>query len=869
MIAAQGSASGTFGSLGLTLTSFERIEVVIDGPVNQAPTAVGDSAGTAEDTSVTIAAASLLANDTDPDSGDTKTLVSVQGAQHGTVVLNGAGDVVFTPEHNFSGTASFTYTMRDGAGATSTATVQVQVAATADAPTLVVNAAAGAEDTAIALSVAPALVDVDGSEQLSALVVSAIPVGATLTDGTRSFTATPSETSADIIGWDLSALKITPPANSDADFTVTVTATAREGASGPTASTSADLTVTVAPVADAPSLVTASASGAADASIPLDITVTLADPSETFELHIAGVPTAYSLSHGTSLEEGHWVVSAADLPALALVPNGGAATPGDFVLRITATSIDGTSTASTLADLAVSVTPGAEQLTGSVIEGYIAGATVFADTNGNGELDSGEAFTTTNANGQFTLTGGSGPLVMFGGTDVSTGLPFTGVLKAPEGSTVVTPLTTLVAELAATSGNVQAAQDAVAAAFGLDPTIDLQSYDPVQLAAGGDPDALAVLSAGIQVQSTVTQISAVTDTPESVFSAIADAITAAAGALDLAAAGTVEGIASQAGVDAEALEAVTEVVAAANESVQSATDVTQLAQAAQVAQGDATEALASTDFGSPAEIAALTETYVHDLDTQVANASPGDVDGALIGTLGDDTLTGTNVVNSIDGLDGNDQINGGGGNDLLYGSAGNDILDGGDGNDSLDGGAGRDRATYADATGGITVDLAAGTVTGRHRSETTPCNPSRSSAAAISPMLTSRPASAASAPQLGFNSFEGMGGNDTITGSGGTSISYQSASGVRDGRSAGRHCHWRRIGRHRHVHRRHRLRCPRLGIQRHALRQQSSPMARAVHRRRRQRHHRRPRRPRPGRLFAPSRTTTSPAASRSTWRPAP
>ena len=55
---------------------------------------------------------------------------------------------------------------------------------------------------------------------------------------------------------------------------------------------------------------------------------------------------------------------------------------------------------------------------------------------------------------------------------------------------------------------------------------------------------------------------------------------------------------------------------------------------------------------------------------------------------------------------------------VLTGTAGNDILQGFGGNDTLIGLTGVDRAVYTDATGGITVDLAAGTVTGsgcRHR----------------------------------------------------------------------------------------------------------------------------------------------------------
>jgi serralysin len=67
----------------------------------------------------------------------------------------------------------------------------------------------------------------------------------------------------------------------------------------------------------------------------------------------------------------------------------------------------------------------------------------------------------------------------------------------------------------------------------------------------------------------------------------------------------------------------------------------------------------------------------------------------IIGTTGDDTLTGTAENDVIIGRDGNDQIGGGQGDDILIGGAGNDSLgDGGDassgGDDLLIGGSGND-----------------------------------------------------------------------------------------------------------------------------------------------------------------------------------
>src|SRR4029079_4788791 len=138
--------------------------------------------------------------------------------------------------------------------------------------------ATGNEDSSIALSISPALTDTDGSESISSLVISAIPVGATLSDGEgNSFTADATHTSVDIHGWTLSGLSVKPPANADADFTLSVTAISREGASGPTASTTSSLAVTVNAVADAPTLTVAPAAGNEDSSIALSISPALND----------------------------------------------------------------------------------------------------------------------------------------------------------------------------------------------------------------------------------------------------------------------------------------------------------------------------------------------------------------------------------------------------------------------------------------------------------------------------------------------------------------------------------------------------------------------------------------------------------------
>src|ERR1700733_1636471 len=140
-------------------------------------------------------------------------------------------------------------------------------------------------------------------------------------------------------------------------------------------------------------------------------------------------------------------------------------------------------------------------------DGYISGATVFADANGTGKLAANAVSTTTDANGNFTLTGGTGPLIAFGGTDISTGLAFKGQLESPSGSTVIDPLTTLIVGLQASAGlTVAAAEQKVLAAVGLPSGTDLTTLDPLAGAHGGDAVGARAFAAGAKVIDTADAI---------------------------------------------------------------------------------------------------------------------------------------------------------------------------------------------------------------------------------------------------------------------------------------------------------------------------------------------------------------------------
>src|SRR5205814_1951161 len=112
---------------------------------NTAPTAVDDTATTAEDTPVSIA---VLANDSDAD-GDAMSAVQVSGPSHGTLVLNADGGFSYTPAHDYSGPDSFTYRASDGTLQSAVATVSITIAAVNDAPTGVADTYHVDEDTVL------------------------------------------------------------------------------------------------------------------------------------------------------------------------------------------------------------------------------------------------------------------------------------------------------------------------------------------------------------------------------------------------------------------------------------------------------------------------------------------------------------------------------------------------------------------------------------------------------------------------------------------------------------------------------------------------------------------------------------------------
>src|SRR5665213_2360248 len=159
-------------------------------------------------------------------------------------------------------------------------------------------AASGTEGTAIALGTLADTVNslAGDSNSLQSLVVSAIPVGDTLSDGHgRSFTATSGLTATDVKGWTLSSLTITTA--SDANFTLAATATVVD-VNGNTNTAQATEQVTVNPLA--PTVKASTSIAPEGAPHTLQITITDQDTDvQLTSLLIGAIPKNVTISDGT------------------------------------------------------------------------------------------------------------------------------------------------------------------------------------------------------------------------------------------------------------------------------------------------------------------------------------------------------------------------------------------------------------------------------------------------------------------------------------------------------------------------------------------------------------------------------------------
>ncbi|TYB68689.1 tandem-95 repeat protein, partial [Bizionia saleffrena] len=139
-----------------TATADQIIEVT---PVNDAPVAVDDNYTVSEESTVILTPLDL---DSDID-GDILSIVSINGTlltpgteqvittPNGTVNIDAAGVITFTPSDNYNGTETFAYVITDGT-ATATANQIIEVTGVNDVPVAVDDSYSVAEEGTVTLT---------------------------------------------------------------------------------------------------------------------------------------------------------------------------------------------------------------------------------------------------------------------------------------------------------------------------------------------------------------------------------------------------------------------------------------------------------------------------------------------------------------------------------------------------------------------------------------------------------------------------------------------------------------------------------------------------------------------------------------------
>lgn len=209
------------------LSATTNVSVMVTA-VNDAPVANEDTAQGTEDESLVI---DVLANDSDLEN-DTLSVSSVSNPNHGVALISN-GRITYTPNTDFNGLDSFTYTLTDGVD-TATALVTLSVNPVNDAPVAMNDTVTMNEDAVVTIQPLLNDTDVDGDQlTIQSVAVpangSAVLNGQSITytphsnySGVDSFSYTISDGAATAVGTiriDIAPVNDVPTAGDDKAFT--------------------------------------------------------------------------------------------------------------------------------------------------------------------------------------------------------------------------------------------------------------------------------------------------------------------------------------------------------------------------------------------------------------------------------------------------------------------------------------------------------------------------------------------------------------------------------------------------------------------------------------------------------------------------
>ncbi|MBX9256283.1 cadherin-like domain-containing protein [Desmonostoc muscorum CCALA 125] len=666
-------------------------------PVNDAPTAVDDNATTNEDTAFS---GNVLANDTDPDTGDTLTVSAVNGntANVGTQItlasgalltLNANGSFVYNPNGRFeslpvgaTATNSFNYTISDGNGGTDTATVNVTISGVNDAP-IISNPVTPSvtEDTStpdLTSRVTLRISDVDSGDQR---LFSSTVTSATGNLGSLSFIA-----NAVGIPFTVGSFRYTV-ANSAVQFlgagqtkAETFTVQSSDG------SATQDIVITINGVNDAPTVANALADSSTAEDSPFNFTV----PANTF----ADVDAGDTLTYTATLDNGNplpsWLSFNANTRTFSGTPTNN--NVGAIAIKVTATDSSSASVSDTF-NLTVTNVNDAPTVANAIADKTTIENSVFNFTlpaNTFADVDLGDTLTYT-----ATLDNGN-PLPSW--------LTFNATTRTFSG----TPT-------AANVGNINVKVTATDTALASVSDIFNLSITPLNLTGTPNPDTLTgtasnniidgkasndTLTGGGGQDKFIIRTGDGTDTitdfggvgtgsnPSAAVIANVDTLQFTGTAL------TAKNLQlTQNGNNLEVTfeDVVNTKVILQNFQLQNLDNLPAsgtrpaLANILFDGQTSPTDSFDVIDANAnPTSIGRQnTVTFLNDLNNNISGFDNSN-----------DVINGQGGNDKIDGKSGNDHLRGGAGNDTLIGGAGNDTLVGGAGNDVLTGGTGADRFLY-------------------------------------------------------------------------------------------------------------------------------------------------------------------------------
>ena len=167
---------------------------VVDMTVLGVIPAFADEYTVAEDSTLTVNAASgVLANDGD-ETTETLTASVVDSPVHGSLSLNSDGSFTYTPDSNFFGEDSFTYVATDGVDDSNVAKATIIVTGANDPPTPLTDSYSATEDLVLTVNAAQGVLandtDIDG-DALTAAIASQAAHGTVVLAANGSFVYTP------------------------------------------------------------------------------------------------------------------------------------------------------------------------------------------------------------------------------------------------------------------------------------------------------------------------------------------------------------------------------------------------------------------------------------------------------------------------------------------------------------------------------------------------------------------------------------------------------------------------------------------------------------------------------------------------------